>query len=292
VRAYAEAAALPVEMANERLPSIWRLREMQHLVETLRQSSAQLIGASDIGAMLRGSPQNQWTRLIAQGVQELGHELADKKMPALDVIEWLAEWAHDTRSAQRGLLLLTAHRAKGLEFDDVVIIDSEWNRLSKDEDPDAPRRLFYVAMTRARRSLSIVTAGGQDFLGGGLGAAVRRRILPDASAAHTVVRRYQMPDVQMVDLSYAGRLDAGNPALNAIQAARVGDPISLTHEGGKWLVKDGENRTIGRMAQRFASPEGLLLLRGTVGAIIGWRDSMRRDEWEVVLPELVFGYSV
>jgi ATP-dependent DNA helicase RecQ len=113
-----------------------------------------------------------------------------------------------------------------------------------------------------------------------------------------VVRRYQMPDVQMVDLSFAGRLLDGNPALNAIKAAQVGDPIGLMHEGGKWLVKDRENRTIGRMSQRFVWPEGLALLRGTIGVIIRWRrsdsdeafqNSMRRDEWEVILPELVFG---
>jgi len=298
VRAYAEGAGIPVEMANERLPSIWRLREMQHLVDALRQSSDQLVGATELASALRGSPPNQWTKLIEHGVTELGHELSDKKMPALDAVEWLAEWAQDTRSAQRGLLLLTAHRAKGLEFDDVVIIDSDWGRLSKDEDPDAPRRLFYVAMTRARRSLSIVTAGEQNFLDAGLHSTVRRHVIPDANAALAVRRRYQMPDVQMVDLSYAGRLDAGNPALNAIKAAQVGDPISLTHEGGRWLVKDTENRTIGRMAQRFVFPEGLPLLRGTIGAIIRWRrsdsdeafqNSMRRDEWEVILPELVFG---
>ena len=102
----------------------------------------------------------------------------------------------------------------------------------------------------------------------------------------------------MVDLSYAGRLETGSPALDAIKAAQVCDPISLAHEGGRWLVKDEANRTIGRMAQRFVAPEGLRLLRGTIGAIIRWRrsdsdeayqNSMRRDEWEVVLPELVFG---
>lgn len=58
------------------------------------------------------------------------------------------------------------------------------------------------------------------------------------------------------------------------------------------------NRTIGRMAQRFSFPDDLPLLRGTIGAIIRWRrsdsdeayrNSMRRDEWEVILPELVFG---
>lgn len=138
------------------------------------------------------SPPNQWTKLIEHGVTELGHELSDKKMPALDAVEWLAEWAQDTRSAQRGLLLLTAHRAKGLEFDDVVIIDSDWGRLSKDEDPDAPRRLFYVAMTRARRSLSIVTAGEQNFLDAGLHSTVRRHIIPDAK--RRVGGSTQIPD--------------------------------------------------------------------------------------------------
>ena len=37
-------------------------------------------------------------------------------------IEWLAEWGRDLRRRQRGLLLLTAHRAKGLEFDHVVVL--------------------------------------------------------------------------------------------------------------------------------------------------------------------------
>lgn len=54
-------------------------------------------------------------------------------------------------------LLLTAHRSKGLEFDHVVILNGGWKALSKGEDGEAPRRLFYVAMTRARRSLSVVT---------------------------------------------------------------------------------------------------------------------------------------
>ena len=77
-------------------------------------------------------------------------------MPSPDVIEWFAEWARDSWGEQRGLKLLTAHRAKGLEFDDVVILDGGWEKPSRNEDPDAPRRLFYVAMTRARRNLPAV----------------------------------------------------------------------------------------------------------------------------------------
>ena len=53
-------------------------------------------------------------------------------------------------AANEGLLLLTAHRAKGLEFDHVAVLDGGWDRVGRNEDADAPRRLYYVAMTRAR----------------------------------------------------------------------------------------------------------------------------------------------
>ncbi len=52
--------------------------------------------------------------------------------------------------------LLTAHRAKGLEFDHVAVLDGDWLRSGANEDADATRRLYYVAMTRARKTLALV----------------------------------------------------------------------------------------------------------------------------------------
>jgi DNA helicase-2/ATP-dependent DNA helicase PcrA len=59
------------------------------------------------------------------------------------------------------LHLMTALRAKGKEFDDVFILDSNqgiWpSRLAvTEEDQEAERRLFYVAVTRARRALTFL----------------------------------------------------------------------------------------------------------------------------------------
>ena len=45
-----------------------------------------------------------------------------------DLKGWLREWSRDLRREQRGLLLTSAHRAKGLEFDHVVILDGGWRR--------------------------------------------------------------------------------------------------------------------------------------------------------------------
>ena len=52
--------------------------------------------------------------------------------------------------------MTSAHRAKGLEFDHVVILDGRWNAASDAEDPDTSRRLYYVSMTRARETLALV----------------------------------------------------------------------------------------------------------------------------------------
>lgn len=59
------------------------------------------------------------------------------------------------------LHLMTALRAKGKEFDTVIILDANdgiWpSKMAKtDDDLEQERRLFYVAMTRARRSLLFV----------------------------------------------------------------------------------------------------------------------------------------
>ncbi len=126
VRSYAEQQGLDVEMANEDLPNIWRLRETQALVAGLRKRQGELLGIQDILSVLNEQEVNKWIELLAEGVAELARELKEKTMPVPDIIEWFAEWSRDTRGEQRGLLLLTAHRAKGLEFDHVVILNGGW----------------------------------------------------------------------------------------------------------------------------------------------------------------------
>lgn len=196
------------------------------------------------------------------------------------------------------MLLLTAHRAKGLEFDDVVILDGGWDRPSRGEDADAPRRLFYVAMTRARRSLAVSAHGGHPFLSP-QDAILAREVKPDTRTMPERTHHYVMPDLKLVDLSWAGRLRPGDPSLPAIAAAVVGEPVMLVRHDHHFLLRNASGQTLGRMSAAFSPPEGLTFLHGEVGAVIRWRKTdnseeyrshIRRDEWEVVVPELVFGY--
>ena len=60
-----------------------------------------------------------------------------------------------TKSRAKGLA--ASHKAKGLEFDDVVVAHCSRTPFGNEEQS---RRLLYVAMSRARRSLLILASAG------------------------------------------------------------------------------------------------------------------------------------
>ena len=297
VRDFAEALGIPVEVANEQLPGIWRMREMQAFVEALRQDKSRVVSIADLTEILNSIPGSRWTDRIGEGLGLLAREINERSLPVADVIEWLGEWSRESWGEQRGLKLLTAHRAKGLEFDDVVILDGGWERPSRNEDQDAPRRLFYVAMTRARRNLVVMSNDNHEYLPTGSTAIVSRNVVPDLSTFPGPRRYFQSAEARMVDLSFAGRQGQKHPVLSAIAEARVGDPITLIHEQDRWHMRDAKGRSLGRMAKNYAAPSDARFLRGEVAAILQWRKedgdeafhhTLRRDTWEVAVPELVF----
>ena len=156
VRAFCEVNGIPAQMANEGIPSFWRLRETRALVEWLRGRDVRLVDGAGVREWLDAQPNGTWTDLLWQALEEHALETGGTEVAVDHFIEWLAEWGRDVRRRQRGLLLSTAHRAKGLEFDHIVVLDGGWDRVDRGEDPDAPRRLYYVAMTRARQTLALV----------------------------------------------------------------------------------------------------------------------------------------
>ncbi|OON93877.1 MAG: hypothetical protein ATN31_05065 [Candidatus Epulonipiscioides saccharophilum] len=74
--------------------------------------------------------------------------------------EQLRKQQKDNKSKFDGITLTTMHSAKGLEFDHVYIINAvekvmPGDNCKDDADLEECRRLFYVAMTRAKNNLSI-----------------------------------------------------------------------------------------------------------------------------------------
>ncbi len=93
--------------------------------------------------------------LFAEGYEDLSAFLADISL--YDDVLALRQEAG--RSDTEKLILSTIHQAKGLEWDSVFIIhlaDSAFpnkRALAEEDGLEEERRLFYVAVTRARRNL-------------------------------------------------------------------------------------------------------------------------------------------
>ncbi|WP_323772401.1 RecQ family ATP-dependent DNA helicase [Antarctobacter sp.] len=296
VRAYAEAQGIPVEMANESLPSLWRLREMRHFIDRIGRDRIRVLGVTDLLDVVNDMPRNRWTDLIAEGIAALAQEIGTAQVSVPDLTEWFGEWARDARGEQRGLLLMTAHRAKGLEFDDVVILNGGWDRPSRNEDLDAPCRLLYVAMTRARRSLAVMTQGAHAFVPPAGDNILRRNAaLPDAKD-WPPDRTYLMPDMSQVFIDWPGRLRKDDPRLAGIAQAQVGDRLDLVKDGARWSIRDTKGRALIVMKGGWTVPDGQRVVSAEVGAIVArhahesgedHRTKLRRESWEVVLPEII-----
>ena len=302
VRSLCELEDIPVQMANEEFTGVWHLRETRALVKWLRGRGSRLVAGAEIETWLAGQAANPWIELLREAAAEYKLETDGSETPVDGFIEWLAEWGREVRRRQRGLLLLTAHRAKGLEFDHVVVLDGSWYRIGRGEDADAARRLYYVAMTRARLTLALMRLPGrphpfQDALSG-----VPSTLLRSDPAAHTppspeLARRYQRLSLRDVFLGFAGYRDPDHPAHKAIAALAPGDPLRVGSGGDRLDLLDRDGVVVGQLARGFKTPAGMRCVSATVLAVVNWdreksesqyRDGLRTEAWEVVVPELVF----
>lgn len=301
VRAYCEHLDIPVQMADNEATKFWQLRETQALLTWLRSGERKLIDSRAISLWLDTQTDGPWWELLREAAHAYGLETAGAELPAGHVIEWLAEWGREARRRQSGLLLLTAHSSKGLEFDHVVVLDGGWERVGKNEDPDAPRRLYYVAVTRARRLLVLCRLASGNKLIDTLPAtsAIMQRsptALPEPMPA--LSRRYQRLTPADVDLGFCGRLEPGHSVHQAIAALRPGSTLEVRRDAGRWeLLDSSSNLVVGRLSRSYTPPLEFARVYARVHAIIirrlddedeGFRRTVRTARWEVVLPELIF----
>ncbi len=301
VRAFCEAHEMRVQMASEDIPNFWRLRETREFVDWLREREPRVVDGAVLRNWTEARPSNLWHDLLRQAVEEHGLETGGGETPVDHFLEWLAEWGRDIRRRQSGLLLLTAHRAKGLEFDHVAVLDGGWDRIGRNEDPDAPRRVYYVAMTRARKTLTLArferSRSFQSELMD-LDPTIRRAAVGLPPCSEAVEHRHFRTSLQDVDLGFAGRRRVDQPIHDDLAALSIGDPLNVrVEENGRWALLNPSGRSVGRLAKSFKPPPGMRCRGANVFAVVRrsreasepqYLDAIKCDEWEVVVPELVF----
>lgn len=111
-----------------------------------------------------GEDKEKWN-MICEQLEEITQEI--KKFTSLE--DWLHHVEEDrlrqksiqepkVQDTAKGVHLLTMHASKGLEFDTVYLLDVNKGKVPKGskltpEELEEERRLFYVAMTRAKKQL-------------------------------------------------------------------------------------------------------------------------------------------
>ncbi len=195
------------------------------------------------------------------------------------------------------LVLMTAHRAKGLEFDHVLILDcGGWQSRGEDE-----RRLYYVAMTRARYALTLCDASGvrHPFVPALNGLVMRTR--PDAPAPEPGMNhRTWCADPEKIVLSWPAYFAPESPIHRALAALDVRSPLMLqprTNGGNGWELTNASGIVVGRMSSKFQPPAGKIVAVRVASIMVrhardNTQEGLKCASWELVLPEIDYAPEV
>lgn len=241
------------------------------------------------------SIEHPYRAMLAQFITEVESVTPNSPHVVSNLLESIYEFRSGSQSmsdhVNSPLLLLTAHRAKGLEFDHVLVLDAGgWQNVSDEE-----RRLFYVAMTRARRTLSLCVRQGSRhaFVQDYESLALKSRPLIERQV-QTLSERTWVASPADVVLSWPGYFSSDKPIHKVIAKLDYGSELMLRHRSDGnpgWEIADKSGLTITRMAQAFTPPKGTIL-SVKVAVILkrfkknGDSEALRKENWEVVLPEI------
>ena len=146
-----------------------RMRELLAMINAIRLADANGAGERTYAAI-----EKLYTRYLRERVEQEKDGSQEKAIESIlsvlreelkgkaslrEVMERALTLQSHKGAEMQGVTLSTIHGAKGLEFDSVYLIGADDNCLprqfSTDEDAEEARRLFYVAITRARRVLRL-----------------------------------------------------------------------------------------------------------------------------------------
>ena len=109
-------------------------------------------------------------RIPLEDMMDILYEIEERAKDFKTIDDWISYTEEYTANLKKqnqkksdggeGVELMTMHSSKGLEFDTVFIIESNegvipYKKAKLDEEIEEERRMFYVAMTRAKRKLTI-----------------------------------------------------------------------------------------------------------------------------------------
>ena len=240
VRTECEQHEIPVTWlsGHNKMPAPHRFREVYHALESLSAYRNQILSQEQIVELLP-TENSPWTAALSDSANEW-FETTNASLPISDLIEHIYESLAERKRECRfgdGVNLRTIHTAKGAEFPHVVMTGS-W-RHARDETEDE-RRVFYVGMTRAVETLTIVTRTNTAFPFSdelnGPAVLSHQYTAPSTPMQELDYRSLSLADIY---LDYAGTVLDTHAKHTALKMLKPGDLLSLRQHGSTLRLDAG-----------------------------------------------------
>ena len=310
VRTLCESLGIPFvwSLEREKIPPFHKVREIALFLDALKMEKDNLVTVprlKDILAKLNDYQNNPWWALVNDILNELAEEFSNNEIPA----EYAVTYFYDALALQRrehhlgnGLFLSTVHGVKGMEFDHVFILDGSWLPGKTQKAQEEERRIFYVAMTRARETMCIFeqqTANNPhlpllqgDFI-------VR---LPGAVHIPEDIEqiRYELLGLDDLFLSFAGHKPVTHPVHRHLAALKPGsilfpeshnDRIKLMDETGFCVAMLSKSACNGwnKKSDKIKSIRvRAMIRRDRDSSEDSFRKTCLSNQWEVPLVEILY----
>jgi ATP-dependent DNA helicase RecQ len=235
-------------------------------------------------------------RLLADWVEESNGLPRPMHLIEEYLYESLAEQRR-ARSLGDGLLLTTVHGVKGLEFDHVLVL-GDWRQAAVEEIEDE-RRLYYVAMSRARETLHLFAGREGDnphvALLSGEYCVVNR---PSLAAVPAELGRRTLLGMQDLFIDFAGTKSEHHRERLAVERLHTGDALTLRTESEHVVLVAG-GIVVGRLSRKAAlgwrhrlpwisTARVVAMVRRSSGDIedAAFRSRCHGDHWQVPIVEV------
>ncbi|MFO1077940.1 MAG: RecQ family ATP-dependent DNA helicase [Planctomycetota bacterium] len=309
VRTVLEGEGIPVRrrIDPQRSYSLFRSREVQAFLGDVESQAGSEVDAGGLrgllGSLSQRFPREPNVTLVQQTLAEFLEEYGESPQPKTAVRDFFGEVLLEQRRERTvgsGVMLSTVHGSKGAEYDHVVLLDGGWHLRGRDSW-EQKRRLYYVGMTRARQTLSLIQCSrdGAPWVPDFLGAAFHRsRVTPTSEREPLPALSYELLSQADIALSFAGRVANHEQVDSTLHRLATGDDLHLeAADTGIYFTATAGVR-VGAMSKSAAQRWRDLLPRVRsvrVAAILvrrrsdegaDYQDGLRRDCWRVMIPEV------
>jgi ATP-dependent DNA helicase RecQ len=313
IRALCEVRGIPITWGidQKKTPPLYRIREIRQFFSELKAHHDELLAASDLLALLDTHAGEQssviWWELLKGILFELREETGNAQQPVSFITEYLYEILEEQKRDQTigaGVFLSTVHSAKGMEFPHVFVPGGGWIKGKDSQAQEEERRIYYVAMTRAKETLCLfermdtpnphsVTLDG-DFL--------LKRDPPLVVVPNELVlrRRYDILGMEDLFLDYAGRRCQEEPVHKHLSELKPGDLLHAVPNGDNVELQDEKGVCVALFSKiartvwhgRLDSIERITVLamvqRRVDDSGEEYRDRCKCEQWEVPVAEVVY----